>query len=131
MVGDEKEIVRRLMREIARGFLYRDVPALDRALADDFTYTDAAGVVGDKYRWLSDLATGELAFESIISDALDVKRVGDSIHVRGQLTLRARYTRSNYNGTFRYIGAYAQRDGEWRLVLSSARVVPQAELLAS
>ena len=101
---------------------------LDRVLADDFTYTDAAGVVGDKQRWLADVASGDLHFQSIASDALDVKRVDErQIRVRGQLTLRAKYSRSNYNGTFRYLGLFTNHGGEWKLLLSSARVVPVTE----
>lgn len=126
--AEDEELVRGLMRETARAFLERDLAALDRVLAGDFTYTDAAGVVGDKQRWLADVASGDLQFESIASDALDVKRVDDhQIRVRGQLTLRARYTRSNYNGTFRYLGLFTNHGGEWKLQLSSARVAPVTE----
>ena len=71
-----------------------------------------------------DLASGDLQFTSITSDELEFRHTtDDTVHLRGQLTFRAHYTRSNYNGSFRYMGVYARRNGAWKLLLSTARRV--------
>ena len=112
------------MGELADAFIQRDVPRIAAALDDDFTGFDPAGIVVSKDRWLQDVAGGDLQFTSITSDAIEFHHVdGDTIRVSGQLTFRARYTRSNYNGSFRYLGVYARRDGRWKLRLSTARRV--------
>ena len=116
--------IRAAMGELARAFLERDVPVAEAALDDDFTAFDPAGLVVSKRQWLDDLASGALVFSSIVSDEIEFRHAPDgSVHVSGQLTFAARSTRSNYNGSFRYLGVYAQRDGKWKLLLSTARRV--------
>lgn len=122
---EKKELeIKAAMAELARAMLERDVDAVREALDDDFTGSDPGGVVVSKDAWVNDLASGDLTFESIQSDEIEFIDGGDdSVHVRGQLTFKARYTRSNYNGSFRYLGVYARRDGKWKLLLSTARRV--------
>ena len=120
--------VRGAMRELARAFLEGDVEALAETLDDDFSGYDPAGIVVSKARWLEDLASGDLVFTSIEADEPEFRHGGDFVRVSGQLTFRARYSRSNYNGSFRYLGVYAKRGDQWRLLLSTARPVsPLAE----
>jgi hypothetical protein len=111
--------VRALMGEISRAFVERDVAALEPIFDDSFTLTDPDGDVVSKERWLDELARGSLVVESVRSDTFDIRRVGDSFRVKGQLTIRA----SRYNGTFTYLGVYAKHAGAWKLLLSSARRV--------
>ena len=119
--------IRAAMAKLATALIARDVPRVAEALAEDFTGFDPAGVVVSRERWLEDVASGELQFTSIRSDEIEFTHADDdTVHVRGQLTFEARYTRSNYNGSFRYLGVYAKRGGAWRLLLSTARrVAPQ------
>ncbi len=132
MIDQEKEqAIRTAMGNLARAFIERDVELLNDSLDDDFTGFDPAGVVVSKERWLADLASGELVFHTINSDEIEFLDGGDdTVHVRGQLTFTARYTRSNYNGSFRYLGVFAKRGGKWKLVLSTARrvVAGQSEI---
>jgi hypothetical protein len=128
MIDREKEkAIRTAMGELARAFLERDVERAREGLDDSFTGFDPAGVVVSKAQWLEDLANGDLVFHTIKSDEIEFIDGGDdTVHVRGQLTFTARYTRSNYNGSFRYLGVYAKRNGKWKLALSTARrVVPR------
>ena len=119
--------IRAAMRDLAAAFLERDVTRAAAALDDTFTGFDPAGIVVSKEQWLDDLASGALVFTSIASDELEFSHAPDgTVHIRGQLTFAARYTRSSYNGSFRYLGVYAQRDGRWKLMLSTARRVAAA-----
>ena len=116
--------IRAAMGELAEAMITRDVARVAAALDDDFTGSDAGGVVVSKEQWLQDLASGDLQFTSITSDELEFRHTtDDTVHLRGQLTFRAHYTRSNYNGSFRYMGVYARRNGAWKLLLSTARRV--------
>jgi ketosteroid isomerase-like protein len=118
--------IRAAMRDLATAMIARDVPRVAAALDDEFTGSDPAGIVVSRERWLEDLASGDLQFTSIASDEMELQGVDDdTVHVRGQLTFAAHYTRSNYNGSFRYLDVYARRNGAWKLMLSTARrVVP-------
>jgi hypothetical protein len=116
--------VRELMGAISRAFMERDVATLNAVFDDTFAFTDPYGAVLSKEEWLADVAAGDLTIEAVQSDAFEIRPVGDdAMRVRGQLTLRARYSKSNYNGTFAYIGVYRKHGEEWKLSLSSARRV--------
>ena len=114
------------MREILRGFGEHDVAALDRVLADDFTFSDPGGAVNSKQQWLEDIASGNLVFESIEAGDVQFRHLGDRASVIGSARMRARYTRGDYNGEFRYMGVYTKDCGDWRLVLTSAERVEPA-----
>lgn len=120
MAEHEGEI-RALMANIARAFIERDVATLDRVFAEDFTFSDPEGGVISKKEWLADVARGDLVVEAVESNQMELREAADMVRVRGRLRLRARYTKGNYNGTFRYMGVYTREGEEWKLVLTSAR----------
>jgi ketosteroid isomerase-like protein len=119
----EQEI-RTAMGTLAKAMIERDVDGAAACLDDEFTGSDPGGMVVSKDQWLRDLASGELTFHSITSDEIEFIHADENtVHVRGQLTFDARYTKSSYNGAFRYLGVYARRDGGWKLRISTARRV--------
>ena len=118
-IADEAR-VRELETRLFKAFIDGDATALDRLLADDFAFSDPAGPVVGKEEWLRDVSTGDLAFTSMEGHELEMKNLGDTIIVLGSATLAGRYSKSDYNGDFRYIDVYARRDGDWKLVLISA-----------
>ena len=117
---DDETRIRALEQALFGAFLERDVAALDSILAEDFAFSDPSGPVFSKEEWLRDLESGDLAFESIEPGELEIRHLGNTILVLGQATLRARYSKSDYNGTFRYIDVYTKRGNEWVIVLTSA-----------
>jgi ketosteroid isomerase-like protein len=117
---DDEIQVRALMREILRAFREHDVAALDRVFADEFTFSDPSGPVISKQQWLADIASGNLVFDSIEAGDVEFRHLGDRAIVLGQALIKARYTKGDYNGTFRYIGVYTRQDGGWKLELTSA-----------
>lgn len=120
--ADESRI-RALMGEISRACFERDVKTLDRVFAEDFTFTDPGGTVVSKEQWIADIASGELTFQSIESNAFELRQTAGIARVHGELTIRARYSKSNYNGTFRYMGVYMKQGDDWKLLVTSARPV--------
>jgi ketosteroid isomerase-like protein len=118
---EDEARIRQLMGEISRAFIHRDVAALNEVLADDFTFSDPSGPVVNKAQWLSDLASGELTVEQVDHPgAMQLSHRGDAVIVRGEFILRARYTKSDYNGAFRYLGVYRKVGEDWKLQLTSA-----------
>ena len=119
---DEKRIFESMGR-IYRAFLESNVAELDQLLSDDFTFSDPSGPVASKERWLADIASGELVFNSIEVDRATFQHLGDRVIVEGHATLDARYSRCDYRGKFRYLGVYAKDGDEWILRLTSAERV--------
>jgi ketosteroid isomerase-like protein len=123
---DDEIHIRALMREILRAFRDHDVAALDRVLADDFTFSDPGGAVRSKQQWIEDIAKGNLVFDSIDAGDVKFRHLGDKALVVGSAQVRARYTQGDYNGEFRYLGVYTKLTGDWKLVLTSAERVEPA-----
>jgi ketosteroid isomerase-like protein len=117
----DEAAVRARMGEISRAFIDRDVTTLAEIFDESFTLSDPYGNVVSKEQWLADVAAGDLAVESVDSDSFDIRPVGDMFRVMGQLRLKAKYSKSNYNGTFKYLGVYTKHEDGWKLTLSSAR----------
>lgn len=120
--AEKQAAVRAAMRRLAEALIGRDVATVAELLDDDFTGCDSAGVIVSRDQWLADLASGELTFEAIDAGAIEMTPLDDAVRVRADLTFRAHYSRSNYNGSYRCTGLFAQRDGVWKLLISSARV---------
>jgi ketosteroid isomerase-like protein len=121
--SEDEARVRTLMGTISQAFINRDVATLREVFDDDFTLVEPTGDVVSKEQWLDDVERGDLVIESVESESFEIHPAGDTLSVRGVLKLRAKYSRNNYNGKFRYLGVYARRDGAWKLTLSSARRV--------
>ena len=111
------------MGEITQAFMSRDVQRLGEIFDDSFTLSEPSGMVISRERWLADVASGDLVIQSVQSDEFDVRPVGDVMRVRGKLTIRAKYSRADYNGTFKYMGVYRKQEDGWKLSLSTARRV--------
>ena len=120
---DDEILIRALMREILRAFLEHDTAALDRVLAEDFTFSDPGGMVRSKQQWLADIANGNLVFDSIDAGDVKFRHLGDRALVSGSARMKARYTHGDYNGEFQYLGVYTKDSGDWKLVLTSAERV--------
>lgn len=120
---EKEQEVRAAMRALSGALLEGDVDTVARQLDDDFTGCDAAGVIVSRAQWLEDLANGHLVFQSIDAGPIELEAFDDAVRVRAELTFRARYTRSNYNGTFRCLGMYVRRGDGWKLLVSRAQAV--------
>jgi ketosteroid isomerase-like protein len=125
VLANDKELeVRQAMRELSRALTHRDAATVARLLDDDFTGFDASGVLVSKAQWLADLASGDLVFHAIDAGDVDFQVLDDAVRVHADLTFRARYSRSSYNGSFHCLGMFVKRDDAWKLLISKARVVP-------
>ncbi|MFY9558459.1 MAG: hypothetical protein WAV20_02235 [Blastocatellia bacterium] len=75
---------------------------------------------------LSDIEHGNLVFDSIDAGDVEFRHLGDKALVAGSAQMKARYTKGNYNGEFRYLGVYTRLSEGWKLVLTSAERVEPA-----
>lgn len=118
--SDEQQVIK-LEHELINAFLQRDTEALDRLLADDFTFTDPHSAPLTKARWLADLASGQLTFTSIEIEDLQVTVHGDTALAAGRVKMKAQSQQGGYNGQYHYTDVYVKQDGRWRAILSTAQ----------
>ena len=122
---DDEQQVRQLEHEWIEAFLQGDTATLDRILADDFIFTDPEGKLLTKAEWIADMTSGELTFESIHIDDLQVRMYGDAAVANGRVTVKAQSKEGGFDGRYCYTDMYVKRDGRWQAVAEQANLLAQ------
>jgi ketosteroid isomerase-like protein len=129
----EREILR-MEREFAVATMRNDMAALDRIMADDYTFTDSSGTVRTKTQMLADLAQvlaqanvmNVYKIESINPDELKVRVYGDSAVVTGRTRLKAYTADQSISDQYRFRRVWVKQQGRWQLVANhSTRIAQQ------
>src|SRR5262245_55255042 len=73
-----EQAIRQLDNERIQAQIGADAVVLDRIYADDFIGVGPSGTVRNKAQVISDFTSGELKFQSITTDAVQVRLYGDT-----------------------------------------------------
>jgi ketosteroid isomerase-like protein len=104
-------------QEYLQAHMNRDVEALDRLLADEFTVGGRSGRAVSKPMRLAMLSDPNVSFLSIDSDDTQVAVSGTAGEVSGRAVLRGSYKGRPYlSPPYRYIRRFEKRDGRWQVV---------------
>jgi ketosteroid isomerase-like protein len=115
-VQTEQEI-RLLESRLREAALAGATAVLNDLLADDYTNTDAYGVVRHKTQVIADVESGNSSFEAIGLDDISVSLYGDAAVLTAKRTVRGRAAGRDPSGQFRQIRVYAKRQGRWQAVM--------------
>jgi len=96
----------------------RDVPTVQRLLADDFSETAPDGHLFTKAQEIASLKSGEDAV-SFINTGMKVRVYGDTAVVTYVDTIKSR----NVNGTSRWTDTWVKRGGSWQCVSSHGTTI--------
>lgn len=97
-----------------------DAAALERILADDYMYTDTDGSISNKMQEIQLIKSGDITFESGISDDVKVRVYGNTATVTGRWTSKGKYKSWTFDEKDRYTTFYVKRNGRWQLVSEMA-----------
>lgn len=104
-------------REYLQAHIDRDVAALDRLLAEDFTIGGRYGRWMGKARRLAMLSDPDVSFLSVDSDETRVSAGETAGEVSGRAVLRGSYRGREYlSPPYRYTRRFERRDGRWQVV---------------
>ena len=102
-----------LEEQWAKAYLDRDIKALDRFEADDWSCTDAEGKVTSKAQEHADVGSGTYqATEFKLSD-LKVRTHGDTAVITGRQTEVATMAGKDASAVFQITDTWFRRDGRW------------------
>lgn len=130
--GDEEEVVR-VQDALINAYINRDVAALDRILADEYTFiNDDAGGVANKRQILDSFKSG--GDRRITS----YKRQDDSVRVYGDTAVmtyryqsKETYKGGDNSGDFWVTRIFVRRNGRWQMVGGQETKVSSSEASAS
>lgn len=126
--SNAEQEVRRLMREWDEAYMRRDTSALDRILADDFSFTDAAGKVSNKMQYIMAIIKSPdmMLIKPFNSDDVNVRVYGDTAVVTGRSPLKGRPRGRTLSDLYRFTDVWVNRQGRWQAVASQVTRIAQA-----
>jgi len=110
------DVLLRLADELTTVKMKRDLGALDRLLADDFIFTNPAGLFADKAEYLEGAKADTAVYESVNNYDKVVKVYGDAAVVAGSTTVKGRYDGREIGGGFRFTDMFVKRQGRWQCI---------------
>ena len=111
-----EQIIRQLDHERIQAQIDADRAALDRIYADDFIGIGPSGTVRTKPQVLSDFASGNLKFQSITTDDVQIRVYGNTAVETGRSTMHGQDKNKAVPVDNRFTRVWVKQHGRWRLV---------------
>ena len=128
--GDQQSIVEQTIRQLdherIQAQIGADAVALKRIYADDFIGVGPSGTVRTKAQVISDFTSGELRFQSITTDEVQVRIYDDTAVETGLSTMIGQDKGKAVPRDTRFTRVWVKQQGQWRLVANhySLRTAP-------
>ena len=120
------DTILRIQRELAQATLWADAAVYEQYLADDYTFTSAAGRVSSKAEVIAEVRASEFRFESFQTDKEVVRIYGDAAVVIGRASGRGINPGGEpFAGEYRFTAVYVRTDLVWRLVAWQTTAIPK------
>ncbi len=114
--GNDEQAVRQVLNEVSAALTRNDAAALDRIYADSYTLTNENGVLLTKAPRLAAIKSGELKFESVAFDEVNVRLYGNTAVATYRVTSKAQFKGQEAGGQFRSTVTLVKMKGRWQLV---------------
>src|SRR6476659_8880826 len=111
-----EQAIRQLDNERIQAQIAADAAALDRIYADDFIGVGPSGTVRTKPEVISDFTSGDLKFQSIVTDDVQVRVYGNTAVETGRSTMIGQDKGQTVPRDTRFTRVWVKQQGRWRLV---------------
>jgi ketosteroid isomerase-like protein len=125
-VRSDQQILVQLEQDWDAAYHRRDVPFIEKILADEFIATYGDGTRGDRAKELALAAEFNQQIDSSTLDEFIVKVYGDTAVVWMTQHLVGPSQGRQLSLTFRYVDVFVQREGRWQCVASQSTKVTAA-----
>ncbi len=119
----EREILK-LIGEWVEALKRNDAAALDRMVADDVHIILSDGRTRDKEQELSPSKSGEIKFEHLSAEDVEVFVSGDTAVATGVGRYRGTNKGQPFEGRERFFDVYQKRKGRWMILASRSTPLP-------
>jgi ketosteroid isomerase-like protein len=111
-----EEVIKKLDNERIQAQIHADATALDRIYAADFIGVGPSGGVRTKPQVISDFTSGDLKFQSITTDDVQVRVYGNTALETGRSTMIGQDRGQTVPRDTRFTRLWVKQQGRWRLV---------------
>jgi hypothetical protein len=120
----EQEI-RQELDALGRAVVQRDKAAVDRLVADEFTFSQPNTYVSDKKNLLASVEPGaEFVYERHQTVDIAVRGYGIVAVSNGRFIVGARYDGQSTSHLVQFTAVHVRRDGRWQLVALHSTIKP-------
>jgi len=122
-----EDVIRKLDNERIQAQIGADATVLDRLYADDFIGVGPSGTVRTKPQVLLDFTSGQLKFQSITTDEVQVRVYENTAVETGLSTMVGQDKGKTVPRDTRFTRVWVKQQGRWRLVANhySLRITQQ------
>jgi ketosteroid isomerase-like protein len=117
---DQRRIVEQTIRKLdndrIQAQIHADAVALERIYAPDFIGVGPSGAVRTKPQVISDFTSGDLKFQSITTDEVQVRVYGNAVVETGLSTMNGQDKGKAVPRDTRFTRVWVKQQGRWRLV---------------
>ena len=113
----EQNAVLQLERDTATAWLTSDAKFVDGLEAADYVFTSTSGTVSGRAEDVEILKAG-FKFSVYTLDDMKARVYDKAAIVTGRLTLKGKYLKDVYDGTYRFTDTFVMHDGHWKVVSS-------------
>lgn len=111
--------LRQMNDEWVKALVRRDAVTLDRIMADDFYF--AYPMEGDdKAQFIGDVTSGSVRVEHLNRENVTVHIWGSTAALTAKDSVKWFYNGREFSGHYKVVQVYAERDGQWQLVMVQA-----------
>ena len=115
--------LREMNDEWVKALVRRNAEVLDRIMAEDFVF--AYPLEGDdKAQFISDVTSGNIRVEYLNRENVTVHIWGSTAALTAKDSVKWYYNGREFSGHYKLVQVYAERSGEWQLVLVQACPMP-------
>jgi ketosteroid isomerase-like protein len=123
--GSAEQELMKLENEWAKSVVKLDLAFMERILADDYTWTDAAGNVHTKAEEIASIKSGQGVVTSSVNDEMKVRVYGDAAVVTGLTTQKGMEKGKEVSGQFRWTDTWVKLAGRWQCVADHVSDIAQ------
>src|SRR3954467_11160685 len=109
-----EEVIRKLDNDRIQAQIHADATALDRIYAADFIGVGPSGRVRTKAQVISDFTSGDLKFQSITTDDVQVRVYGNAVVETGLSTMDGQDKGKAVPHDTRFTRVWVKQQGRWR-----------------
>ena len=111
-----EQAIRKLDNERIQAQIHADAAALERIYADDLIGVGPSGTVRTKPQVIADFTSGDLRFQSITTDDVQVRVYGNAAVETGRSTMNGQDKGKTVPRDTRFTRVWIKQQGRWRLV---------------
>jgi len=108
--------IEKVERARFQAWLQKDVPALNKVIADDVIYCHSTGVCQNKAELIDFITGGASVYRAMDVIEIKPKQFGDTVVLNGKLDMRVESGGKMQQFQAVYTDMYLMRDGRWQLV---------------